>query len=322
MTLLSWRPRGHRGVRRRWWRPTARCKQEKKQQCTSKNWTYSWRLCFLKKLPQLFLSGSSVRIMGIPTTGPAVKNHVSPKGKRINWLQYIKLCAIRSTWFISSFSTTHLLHHHLHNRIPSLTKEDTPKIQYLKEVEVRVRSYGESCSINQQKPKTKIKMKDGRSTKHLLHDLPGWLQDFRENLVDERSPTTPQGFPAPKDRDTASSCHELPMESRAKVKPGSGKNSVYTHFPKDPNCDICLKTKISRSSCRRRAGTLVPRADNFGDLITADYKILSEESESRNNHRYVVVLQDLATQWLQSCPCKTKTSQETQKSPMKFLEPR
>ena len=37
--------------------------------------------------------------------------------------------------------------------------------------------------------------------------------------------------------------HELPMESRAKVEPGSGKHSIETHFPKDRNCDICLKTK-------------------------------------------------------------------------------
>ena len=65
----------------------------------------------------------------------------------------------------------------------------------------------------------------------------------------------------------------------------------------------------------------MPRAENFGDLITADHKVLSEESESRNNHRHAVVAQDLATQWIQSYPCKTKTSQETQKSSMKFLEP-
>ena len=70
------------------------------------------------------------------------------------------------------------------------------------------------------------------------------------------------------------------------MEPGSGKHSVYTHFPKDPNCDICLKTKITRACCRTRAGTVVPRAEKFGDLITADHKILSEGSESRNNHRY------------------------------------
>ena len=40
-----------------------------------------------------------------------------------------------------------------------------------------------------------------------------------------------------------------------------------------------------------------------------------------NNHRYAVVVQDLATQWIQSYPCKTNTSQETEKSSEKFLEP-
>ena len=105
------------------------------------------------------------------------------------------------------------------------------------------------------------------------------------------------------------------------MEPSSCKHSVKTHFPKDQNCDICLKTKRTRSSCRRRTGSVVPRAEHFGDLITADHKILSEESESRNNHRNAVVVQDLATQWIQSYPCKTKTSQVTQKSLMKFLEP-
>ena len=65
----------------------------------------------------------------------------------------------------------------------------------------------------------------------------------------------------------------------------------------------------------------MPRAEHFGDLITADHKVLNEEGGSRNNHRYAVVVQDLATQWIHSWPYKTKTSQETQKNLMKFLEP-
>ena len=36
---------------------------------------------------------------------------------------------------------------------------------------------------------------------------------------------------------------------------------------------------------------------------------------------YAVVVQDLATQWIQAYPCKNKTSQETQRSLQKFLEP-
>ena len=53
---------------------------------------------------------------------------------------------------------------HFH-RILYLTLGDTPKIQYPKEVGVRVRSYGETCCMNQQKPKTKIKMKDAKKHK-------------------------------------------------------------------------------------------------------------------------------------------------------------
>ena len=100
-----------------------------------------------------------------------------------------------------------------------------------------------------------------------------------------------------------------------------GKHSVHTHFPKDRNCEICQRTKITRVSCRRRIGGVVPRAENSGDLMTADHKVFSEGCESRNKHRYAVVVQDLATQWIQAYPCKTKTSQETQRSLQKFLEP-
>ena len=80
-------------------------------------------------------------------------------------------------------------------------------------------------------------------------------------------------------------------------------------------------TKIARAPCRRRIGGAVTRAENFGDLITADHKIVSEGCGSRNNHLSAVVVQDLATQWIQSYPCKTKTSQETLRSLQKFLEP-
>ena len=100
-----------------------------------------------------------------------------------------------------------------------------------------------------------------------------------------------------------------------------GKHSVYTHFHKDRNCEICKRTKITRAPWRTRNGEAVPRAEKIGDLITADHKVLSDNCESRNNHRYAVVVQDLATQWIQAYPCKTKTSQETQRSLQKFLEP-
>ena len=56
--------------------------------------------------------------------------------------------------------------------------------------------------------------------------------------------------------------------------------------------------------------------------MTVDHKVSNEEGESRNIHRYAVVTRDLATQWVQSCPCKTKTSQETDKNLRKFFSSR
>ena len=119
----------------------------------------------------------------------------------------------------------------------------------------------------------------------------------------------------------ASSSHEVSLEPTTKRREDLGKQNVHTHFPKDRNCEICKRTKITRAPFRRRNGEAVPRAVNFGDLITADHKVLSDNCESRNNHRYAVVVQDLATQWIQAYPCKNKTSQETQRSLQKFLEP-
>ena len=131
-------------------------------------------------------------------------------------------------------------------------------------------------------------------------DIPEWLQEFRENLADDR---------VPERRDShASSSHEPSLEPTPARSVDVGKHSVYTHFPQDRNCEICQRTKITRAPCRRRIGGAVCCAENFGDLITADHCVLSEGCESRNNHRYAVMVQDLATQWIQSYPCKTKTS--------------
>ena len=88
----------------------------------------------------------------------------------------------------------------------------------------------------------------------------------------------------------------------------------------------CFKSgdTITEAQC----SCLLPQKPNKKDL-SCDQKsvvtwqqqstiltILSEGRESRNNHRYAVVVQVLATQWN---PCKTKTSQETDKNLRKVL---
>ena len=113
-----------------------------------------------------------------------------------------------------------------------------------------------------------------------MRDLPEWLEEFTDNPEDA----------------------EL----------------QETYFPKDRNCEVWLRTEMTRAPCRRRNGGAVPRAEKCGGLVAADHKV---EGESRNNHRYAVVVQDLVTQWIQSYPCKTKTPQETDMSLRKFIDP-
>ena len=176
---------------------------------------------------------------------------------------------------------------------------------------------GETCWPSQPKIKKPNKNEDHDLERGdpLNSDIPEWLQEFRENLVDDRVPESR--------RDShASSSHELSFEPQPTRSVDLGKHGVYTHLPKDRNCEICQRTKITRAPCRRRIGGAVPRAENFGDLITADHKVHSKGCESRNNHWYAIVVQDLATQWIQSYPCKSKTSQENGKELAKVLEPR
>ena len=100
----------------------------------------------------------------------------------------------------------------------------------------------------------------------------------------------------------------------------SKKHSIFTHFPKDRDCDVCLWTKITRAPYKKLIGKAVLKAEKFGDLITADHKVLNEGSESRHNHRYTIVVQNRTTRWIQSYPCTTKSSHETEKSWSKVLE--
>ena len=143
-------------------------------------------------------------------------------------------------------------------------------------------------------------------------EIPEWLQEFKENLVDDEVPL--QGG------SHASSSHEVSSEPTTDRREDLVKHSVYTHFPEDRNCEICKRTKITRAPCRRRNGEAVPRAANFGDLTTADHKVLSDNCETIIDMQSWC-RQDLATQWIQAYPCKNKTSQETQRSLQKFLKP-
>ena len=106
--------------------------------------------------------------------------------------------------------------------------------------------------------------------------IPEWIEHSTEKLEIAEIPAA------------AEISHVSDPERPKKV--ASRKHSSHTHFPKDQNCEVCKRTKITRAPCTRRTGNTVLRAEKFGDLITADHKVLNEGCESRHNHRYAVVV--------------------------------
>ena len=92
---------------------------------------------------------------------------------------------------------------------------------------------------------------------------------------------------------------------------------------KDPNCEVCRRTKVTRASCGRNPDDRAEReiAESFGNMMTAGHKVLNGDQESRMHHKVAVIMQDLATQWIQSCHAKTKPVQETMRRLPDFLHP-
>ena len=76
-----------------------------------------------------------------------------------------------------------------------------------------------------------------RDSDDRLRDLPEWLEEFTDNLED-----TEMLVPA-------HSSHDSDSERPAKV--ASRKHRIHTHFPKDRNFDVCLRTKNDKGSLQK-----------------------------------------------------------------------
>ena len=62
-------------------------------------------------------------------------------------------------------------------------------------------------------------------------------------------------------------------------KPKNTHNTL-THFPKDPNCDICNSCKSTRQHCTKGPHgepDALPEPNKFADAITGDHKVLNED---------------------------------------------
>ena len=88
----------------------------------------------------------------------------------------------------------------------------------------------ETGADHPQNQKNKNKRDGSRDADDRLRDIPEWSEEFTENLEDTE-------VPAPRHISEDSDSQHL-----TKVVTTSRKSSIKTHFPKDRNCDVCLRT--------------------------------------------------------------------------------
>ena len=89
-------------------------------------------------------------------------------------------------------------------------------------------------------------------------------------------------------------CGGNPPEKGDRSKKGTigchprGRHHVFTHFPKDPMCEVCRKTPATwatwKVKLKNRVGGIA-FSSQFGDFIKADQKILNVDNESRCGHK-------------------------------------
>ena len=101
-------------------------------------------------------------------------------------------------------------------------------------------------------------------------------------------------------------------------------HNPWTHFPKDPNCDICNDVKRNRAQCRTKTyckPDTLPTPLKFADSLTADQTIINENDASRESDRVALIILDRYSRWLQGYASKQKTAAECEKFFKRFVGP-
>ena len=100
------------------------------------------------------------------------------------------------------------------------------------------------------KTQNKNRKRDGsRDSDDRLRDLPEWLEEFTDNL-EHTEVYAPSHI-----------SQDLDSERPTKVVSRSRKHGIETHFPQDRHCEVCLRTKMTRATCKRCTGEGPPRAE-------------------------------------------------------------
>ena len=146
-----------------------------------------------------------------------------------------------------------------------------------------------------------------------LRDLREWLEDFAENWLDEEASASSEA-PASISRE--------PLHQEPPIKVASGKHSIFIHYPKDRNCPVRKRTKITRVLAANALGIKCLEQES---LVTGQQHI-TKFSEKNVNLETVTDMQSWCKIRLLNVCHRIRATQNLLRKPkrksfQKFLEP-
>ena len=130
------------------------------------------------------------------------------------------------------------------------------------------------------------------------HDAPqSKPQEQTHDLPSSIGQKTPQG-----EKGAAPEAKSLPKRKARprrqskRITAPSSKHNIFTHFPKDPDCDICQRCKPQRDHCRSKVSERMdglPIPTKFCEQCRGDHKILNDDNKSRTFDKNVFVIKYL-----------------------------
>ena len=221
-----------------------KCKRMKRQLSLSKNWIYSWQWKSSITRQQYCRSESFAMKTGIPTNGSMVKKpHLIEDGIRIicNTENFVPIVVLGLTSSSSAFSSSSRtpIEQESHSSSSYSSSFSSPTES---EIQIREREDVTNSDIS---PVPVSELVDDRSGKPEEiqanqipikkattiergnpcgdSEIPEWLQEFSENLLDDEIPVGGSH---------GSSSHEVSLEPTTKRREDLGKHNVFSHFTK------------------------------------------------------------------------------------------
>ena len=160
------------------------------------------------------------------------------------------------------------------------------------------------------KPKKKswVEEKETKAPGNLLEDVPS-LDEKIEKIVKERVNKRIKKNNDKKGSTMSKTCvtHSIP------------------HFPKDPACDMCIRSNPQKSRCqisRTKRCEALPLPETFGDVVALDHKVMKEDDAGRDGDRNaIVIFWDGTPRRIRAYDDESSSAKATIKAMQKFLAP-